>query len=96
MYRAFPSLEVICKAAAQKTEHAFIRHYHVDKMASAEAAFGRQSDAGDSEVLSLGQCDLYVLEVRTASLQGPPENKCFLTISFLLGDPGMGQSYPSI
>lgn len=42
VYRSFPSLETICRAATWKSVHSFTRHYRVDKLASAEAAFGRR------------------------------------------------------
>lgn len=41
-YRSFPSLETICKAATWKSVHSFTKHYRIDKMASADAAFGRR------------------------------------------------------
>lgn len=40
-YRAFPSLETVCKTATWSSVHTFTKHYRVDKRASAKAAYGR-------------------------------------------------------
>lgn len=40
-YRSFPSLETIRKAATWKSIHSFTKHYRVDRLVSADVAFGR-------------------------------------------------------
>lgn len=40
VYRAFPSLEVICKALTWKSFHLFTKHYRLDTLVAEDASFG--------------------------------------------------------
>lgn len=56
-FRAFPSLETICRAATWSSPNAFIHHYKVDSFAVWDAVFGRrilQSVVQDASVCGYG------------------------------------------